>query len=57
MKKLIYVIHAIKHLSWNEMHYRVVFNKMSFNPIPCELKDLQKLEKKFDFQDNNIWKN
>ena len=54
MKKLIYVIHAIKHLSWNEMHYRVVFNKMSFNPIPCELKDLQKLEKKFDFQDNNI---
>ena len=36
-----------KHLSRNEMPCQAVFNKMSLDPIPDELKDLKKLEKKF----------
>ena len=34
-----------KHLSRNEMPCQVVFNKMSLDPIPDELKDFKKLEK------------
>ena len=33
-----------KHLSRNEMPCQAVFNKMSLDPIPDELKDLKKLE-------------
>ena len=40
------MIHAIKHLSRNEMPCQVVFNKMSLHPITGELKDFKKLEKK-----------
>ena len=36
-----------KHLSKNQMPCQAVFNKMSLDPIPDELKDLKKLEKKF----------
>ena len=43
-----------KHLSRNEMPYQAVFNKMSLDPIPDELKDLKELEKKKNFQENNI---
>ena len=34
-----------KHLSRNEMSFQAVFNKMSLDHIPDELKDLKKLEK------------
>ena len=34
-----------KHLSGNEMPCQAVFNKMSLDPIPNELKDFKKLEK------------
>ena len=33
-----------KHLSRNEMQSQAVFNKMSLDPIPDELKDLKKLD-------------
>ena len=35
-----------KHLSRNEMPCQTVFNKMSSDPIPDELKDLKKKKKK-----------
>ena len=34
-----------KHLSRTEVSCQAVFNKMSLDPIPDELKDLKKLEK------------
>ena len=34
-----------KHLSRNDMPCQAIFNKMSLDPIPDELKDLKKLEK------------
>ena len=34
-----------KHLSRNEMPFQAVFNKMSLDHIPDELKDFKKLEK------------
>ena len=36
------------------MPCQAVFNKMSLDPIPDELKDLKVLEKKINFQKNNI---
>ena len=44
MKKLTYAIRH-KHLSRNEMPCQAVFNKMSFDHILNELKDLKNLEK------------
>ena len=43
-----------KHLSRNETPCQAVFNKMSLDSIPDELKDLKKLEKNLNFQENNI---
>ena len=43
-----------KHLSRNEIPCQAVFNKMSLDSIPDELKDLKKLEKNLNFQENNI---
>ena len=34
-----------KHSSRNELPFQTVFNKISLNPIPDELKDFEKLEK------------
>ena len=34
-----------KHLNENEIQCQAVHNKMAVDPIPNELKDLQKLEK------------
>ena len=34
-----------KHLSRNKMPCQTVFNKMSLDPIPDELKDLRNLDK------------
>ena len=42
----IYICHTChKHLSRNEMPCQAVFNKMSLDPTPDELKHLKKLEK------------
>ena len=42
----IYICHIChKRLSRNEIPCQAIFNKMSLDPIPDELKDLKKLEK------------
>ena len=52
-----------KHLSKNEIPCQAVFNKMSLDPIPDELKDFKNLEKiliskriLFEKNSNNAWK-
>ena len=45
MKKIVYVLHFTNTFSRNEILYQAIFNKMSLDPIPNDLKDLQKLEK------------
>ena len=38
------------------MPWQAVFNKISLDPIPDELKDFKKLKKKINFQERNIFK-